>query len=93
MNAETSPLTGSVPTHPDANALPGPSAEALSHAAKVQLTNALYLGLICDSVDVLSCLACIVNGDMTVRAEVLVAGGALAFACIGFAGLRALKGL
>ena len=69
------------------------AAEVEDAVARSQLTTALYLGMICDAVDVLSSILCIFEGSMTGRAIVFVGVGAFTFACMGFAGLRALKAL
>ena len=48
------------------------------------LKSVLSFGLICDSVDVVSCLVCILEGNLTDLAKVLAAGGAALFAVTGF---------
>ena len=63
------------------------------YSATRQLRHAVWLGLICDSVDVCGGLACFLESGMSWQAIVLVYGGAAFFASIGVAGVRALRGL
>lgn len=56
-----------------------------------QLKTALWIGVICDTVDVASSLICLADGAMSTRGLVLTTAGAATFACIGSVGLRAIR--
>lgn len=55
-----------------------------------KLTIALWLGVIVDCVDVFSCIACILEGNLSDLAKVSFGVGAVAFAAIGAQQLRIL---
>ncbi len=63
------------------------------YSATRQLRHAIWLGLICDFIDVCGGLACLLESGMGGRAIVLVYGGAALFASIGTIGVRAVRGL
>lgn len=69
------------------------SDEVERYSATRQLRHAIWLGLICDSVDVFGGLACFLESGMGWQAIVLVYGGAALFASIGIAGVRAMREL
>jgi hypothetical protein len=60
--------------------------------AEVQhLRTALWLGLTCDIIDVVSTLVCVVDAGMGMRGMVAVTGGAVLLAALGVVGLRVMK--
>lgn len=67
--------------------------ELEQYSATRQLRHAIWLGLMCDSVDVCGGLACFLENGMSGQAMVLVYGGAALFASIGAIGLRAMRWL
>ena len=89
---EIEPLTNSTSITSNANL--DMDNEMKRYSSLRQLRHALWLGIICDAIDVCSCLACFLDGNLQEpRAIVLVWGGAALFAGMGITGLRAVKSL
>jgi hypothetical protein len=70
----------------------GPLGENKHDVGEVQhLRAALWLGLTCDVIDVVSTLFCVVDAEMGTRGMVIATGGAVLLATLGAMGLKIIK--
>ncbi|KIX00620.1 uncharacterized protein Z518_09685 [Rhinocladiella mackenziei CBS 650.93] len=78
-------ITSGIPqTVPNSEAFEGPTTTTLrQNMCNENLRSAVWLGLICDGVDIASCLVCTIEGNLSDLAKITLGGGAFVAAAIG----------